>query len=177
LVPKVVGIALKLKGIYNTPDSKMAAALKAYKKSLIEAISKEDGDATAALFRLSDPHADDLAKSLSAIPQSSRPFMTNFQTQLFTDLITAHLNAIQAHHQQDIAALYDHQLATLQALLKILPNLSRWCLPILFTICTDLYHVVNRLDEHNRSQGEKANKLEDATRFVNKAFTACITDR
>ncbi|GAA94337.1 uncharacterized protein L969DRAFT_89991 [Mixia osmundae IAM 14324] len=52
-----------------------------------------------------------------------------------------------------------------------------WSLPVLYGILRDLRALAALADVELRMRDEKANKLEEASRSITKAFTACLGDR
>ena len=58
-----------------------------------------------------------------------------------------------------------------------MPNWELWVLPIVFDACTKLSKLALKADDQLRKNGQNAERLEEAARIINKAFTACISDR
>lgn len=52
-----------------------------------------------------------------------------------------------------------------------------WALHLLFVLCRDLKQTAIVADEHRAARGEKRIKLEEASRLLQKCFSACLNDR
>jgi len=52
-----------------------------------------------------------------------------------------------------------------------------WLLPVLYVSCRHLRNFAILADEEDKKDGKKAEKLEDAARYLNKMFTLCLSDR
>ena len=56
-------------------------------------------------------------------------------------------------------------------------NWPHWTLPVMYQICLSLRTVAILSDDQARRLGKTSEHLEDAARYINKAFTLCISDR
>ncbi|PWW75066.1 hypothetical protein C7212DRAFT_282317 [Tuber magnatum] len=56
-------------------------------------------------------------------------------------------------------------------------NWPHWTLPVMYQICLSLRAVAILSDDQARRLGKASEHLEDAARYINKAFTLCISDR
>ncbi|KAG0636759.1 hypothetical protein HOY80DRAFT_325228 [Tuber brumale] len=56
-------------------------------------------------------------------------------------------------------------------------NWPHWTLPVMYQICLSLRTVAILSDDQARKLGKTSEHLEDAARYINKAFTLCISDR
>jgi hypothetical protein len=86
-----------------------------------------------------------------------------------------HLQVLQGWNDSLKMAQGQHNLAL--NFHSILPQQTRWTLPILLTINQELYALAIDADKLLVDRGEKADQLENAARAMNKAFSICATDR
>ncbi|KAL1920397.1 uncharacterized protein VTP21DRAFT_774 [Calcarisporiella thermophila] len=93
------------------------------------------------------------------------------------EVVYHHLEVLPALDRGNFIDAYAEQSQVVQHFLRVLVNLSRNSLQALYSVCLDLQQLAIKADEVLVSNGKSAAKLEDAARYINKAFTACITDR
>ncbi|RUP44310.1 hypothetical protein BC936DRAFT_149653 [Jimgerdemannia flammicorona] len=142
-------------------------------------LNKENGLRLADLLYIRGGHAHHLLDTaLEYRPDDlERECRDKIDQQLWDDITLLHIRVLISRGLNDYPSAYTEQAALVQSFLRTFPTLTRWSLPILYTIHNDLWLLANEADEQLKIKGEKGGKLEDAARNINKAFTACITDR
>ncbi|GAO46714.1 hypothetical protein G7K_0936-t1 [Saitoella complicata NRRL Y-17804] len=92
----------------------------------------------------------------------------------WAEVVTVHLKAKDLLVREDLNDAYEGQVAVVQAVLKgCSAGWERWILPVLYTVCRDLRWIAIESDK----QSGKTENLESTAQVLNRAFTACITDR
>ncbi|BGP36247.1 COP9 signalosome (CSN) subunit [Rhodotorula kratochvilovae] len=111
----------------------------------------------------------------------------------WADIATAHVWALvalnppinpatgQLHGQADAVIAYQKQHEAVTALYRWLIDArdlpTGWALPLLYVVCRDLRKVAEQADQQLLANGQKATKLEDASRLLQKCFSCCLNDR
>ncbi|GAA6009625.1 uncharacterized protein JCM10292_002218 [Rhodotorula paludigena] len=111
----------------------------------------------------------------------------------WADMATAHLWALVALNpptnpmtglpvgQQDAIVAYQKQHEVVTALYRWLIEArdlpTGWALPLLYVVCRDLRKVAEQADQQLLANSQKAGKLEEASRLMQKAFSCCLNDR
>ncbi|GAA6047539.1 hypothetical protein JCM3770_005797 [Rhodotorula araucariae] len=111
----------------------------------------------------------------------------------WADIATAHLWALvalnppinpvtgQLHSHADAVVAYHKQHEVVTALYRWLIDArdlpTGWALPLLYVVCRDLRKVAEQADQQLLVNGQKATKLEDASRLLQKCFSCCLNDR
>ncbi|GAA5899076.1 hypothetical protein JCM6882_004611 [Rhodosporidiobolus microsporus] len=112
----------------------------------------------------------------------------------WAEMMTAHLWALVALNplndpyagfyggaQSDEVVAYQKQHEVVTALYRYLidsrDTSTGWALPVLYQVCRDLRGVATKADQKLVAQGQKAIKLEDASRLLQKCFSCCLNDR
>jgi tetratricopeptide (TPR) repeat protein len=114
--------------------------------------------------QISDPkHAKDLC--MSNLPLN------------WNETVYYHLRALYLYQNGNVIDAATEQCNCAQNFHRIFSDLDRWALPLHYIIHSDLYYLSALADKELAEKNEKATKLEDTARAINKAFTQCITDR
>ncbi|GAA6040960.1 hypothetical protein JCM8097_000512 [Rhodosporidiobolus ruineniae] len=109
------------------------------------------------------------------------------------DIATAHVGVLVALNpsanqatglpmsQVDYVKAYEKQHEVVTALYRYLidarDSSTGWALPTLYQVCRDLRKVAEQADQQLLASGQKAGKLEEASRLLQKCFSACLNDR
>ncbi|KAJ2762992.1 COP9 signalosome (CSN) subunit [Coemansia sp. BCRC 34490] len=96
---------------------------------------------------------------------------------LWEEMTLLHFQAAAMYRQGDFMASYKHQLDMYNVYLRELPNMSRWGVPALFAISSDLSHIARCADQQQLATDPHARKIEEATRTISQGFSLCMTDR
>ncbi|BGP52587.1 hypothetical protein JCM8202_004915 [Rhodotorula sphaerocarpa] len=72
-----------------------------------------------------------------------------------------------------------HELVTAlyRWLMQPREHATGWALPLLYITCRDLRRVAEQADERLLANSQKAGKLEEASRLLQKCFSCCLNDR
>ncbi|BGP12266.1 hypothetical protein JCM10213_000039 [Rhodosporidiobolus nylandii] len=84
--------------------------------------------------------------------------------QLATDFVV-----VYAKQHEIVTSLYRYLLDARDS--------TRWALPVLYQVCKDLKKVAEQADQQLLSKQQKATKLEEASRLLQKCFSLCLNDR
>ncbi|KAJ8297296.1 Protein CSN12 [Rhodotorula toruloides] len=86
----------------------------------------------------------------------------------------------QMHHSDAVVA-YQKQHEVVTALYRYLMDArdqtTGWALPLLYVVCRDLRKVAEQADQQLLANSQKAVKLEEASRLLQKCFSCCLNDR
>ena len=147
-----------------------------YLLSLAKAAAAEDGEELAKHFAFSDPHRKQIASSIRKI-NDLKSYIANRIPEPWSDLCYQHCLIISQRPTQDHSSISNLQVTLAQMLYSILPNLTRWILPLVYVINKDLQVLAGNADIKMTKLGEKADNVENAARTMNKAFSLCAVDR
>ncbi|KAK9893328.1 hypothetical protein P389DRAFT_22429 [Cystobasidium minutum MCA 4210] len=88
---------------------------------------------------------------------------------------------VSAAGQQHYQKAFDAQLDLSKTFLAWFQDTNQasttWALPVLFCLCRDLKSLAINADNELRALGQRTAKLEEASRHITKAWTACLNDR
>ncbi|KAM0793522.1 hypothetical protein ACM66B_000960 [Microbotryomycetes sp. NB124-2] len=175
----------------------------AFMQQVQNAIDDENGPRLAQLFSVHDHHAVALFQGLSPLdktldqpnPSYVQAFTKRFKGQwsAWADLASAHTQAIVALNEYrpdpvtgrtrkngDVitAFLKQHELVNiLYRWLMSHASPTGWLLPLLYQTCRDLKDLAQQADGQHALRGEKLKELEEASRLMQKCFSACVNDR
>ena len=85
--------------------------------------------------------------------------------------------AVCSNPTSNVQSNFDVLTFNRRALLRGLGQWEAWILPLVYAVCNDLYRFAIKADDQLQQDGKKAERLEEAARIINRAFTACIGDR
>ncbi|KAK9454387.1 hypothetical protein V1511DRAFT_501868 [Dipodascopsis uninucleata] len=88
--------------------------------------------------------------------------------------------AYSIHIARDIVEAYKEQNALAQLINRISEKSDGWILNVIYTVTRQLRIIAIEADQHIKARetiGEKADKLEEASRTINRSFTICLNDR
>ncbi|POY70566.1 hypothetical protein BMF94_6481 [Rhodotorula taiwanensis] len=87
----------------------------------------------------------------------------------------------QQMYPVDAVVAYEKQHELVTALYRWLmqptEESTKWALPLLYVVCRDLRKVAEQADERLLANSQKAGKLEEASRLLQKCFSCCLNDR
>ncbi|KAI9317537.1 hypothetical protein BX666DRAFT_2018967 [Dichotomocladium elegans] len=131
-----------------------------------------------------------MANSLLIFIQFKTPMFKASSSKILSQRLDAPWDDITACHLKTIVHLdhgnyfdaYDSQKEMVQLFQRIMPSLSRWCLPVLYVTNNDLRAVAAQADLHTtldegQQESTQRKKLEEAANVISKSFTSCLTDR
>ncbi|KAL2920195.1 COP9 signalosome (CSN) subunit [Polyrhizophydium stewartii] len=142
--------------------------------SIAGAVRAQDGEAVADLMACDGAHAAQLAPRLretrlpAAVARLGKPW---------SDLALQHLRVVELLHHSQVVEASSAQNSLAQSFYQLLVTQSNWCLPILYVVLRDLRALSIRADDELVAAGQKSGHLEEAARTMNRAFSACATDR
>ncbi|GAA6010216.1 hypothetical protein JCM10207_005671 [Rhodosporidiobolus poonsookiae] len=91
------------------------------------------------------------------------------------------VNTGQPYGSGDAIVAYQKQHALVTALHKHLIDArdqsTGWALPLLYVVCRELKQLGEQADMQLVRAGQKPSKLEEASRLLQKCFSACLNDR
>ncbi|KAJ1969884.1 COP9 signalosome (CSN) subunit [Dimargaris xerosporica] len=94
----------------------------------------------------------------------------------WADVIVSHCECIRARLGRDCVEACTRQISTVTAFNRLMERESGWILPVMYTLMSDLYRLACEADDYLRRIGDKAGRLEESARVVNRAFSTCIND-
>ncbi|KAF9159806.1 COP9 signalosome (CSN) subunit [Actinomortierella ambigua] len=147
-------------------------------EKLRDAISDEHGYAVALLLDITHPKT--LPREINNSPSWEDQVdytSTDELGQTWGEVAASVVKVSRAVKENKWVVAYNHQAAAVNAFLRDFSSQSDWALDPLFTLCRDLRSTADEADKELVAGGDKPLKLEDCARILNKAFTACITDR
>ncbi|KAK9763892.1 COP9 signalosome (CSN) subunit [Basidiobolus ranarum] len=149
--------------------------IRRYTGAISQAIALDNGPQLVKLLSIDDTTS-------IAISTTSNQHQIERQCQhevppAWEGVVTNHLQAARFLQEKNYTDAYASQLACCQAFLRIFTTQTNWCLPVLYVVNKNLRDVAIMADKQLLLRHQKAGKLEDAARLINKSFTACITDR
>ena len=147
-----------------------------YLLTLAQSIAQENGEALANHFSFQDPHRKLIASAIRKI-SDLKSFIQNRIPEPWSELCHQHCLIISQRPTQNHSKISDLQVTLAQMLYSILPNLSRWILPLVYVINKDLQVLAQNADLKMVKSGDKADNVENAARTMNKAFSLCAVDR
>ncbi len=124
-----------------------------------------------------------MAKGFNELPDYTndasveRDFGELLHNAAFLDVLVAHYRVAVACRTGNVIEACDLQSNFAQRVLRYIIGWDIWTLPVLYTACHDIYILASAADKLLLSRSERADKLEEAARTINRAFTICITDR
>ncbi|KAK4055163.1 COP9 signalosome (CSN) subunit [Microbotryomycetes sp. JL201] len=175
----------------------------AYMQQLQIAIDDENGRRLAQLFSMRDHHAVALFQGLSPLdktldqanPSYIQAFSKRFKGQwsAWAELAASHTQVIvalndfrpdsvtgRARKNGDMITAFQKQHELVNVLYRWLmsqANPTGWLLPLLYQACRDLKDLAQQADGQHALRGEKLKELEEASRLMQKCFSACVNDR
>ncbi|RUS18293.1 hypothetical protein BC937DRAFT_88954, partial [Endogone sp. FLAS-F59071] len=163
----------------SVPSSSTRMELPTYLNHLKACLTTENGTRLADLLHIKGSNSQKLLDTARQYKPAilERECHDRIPISPFDDVALRHILVLVEVGRNDYSQAYTEQNALVQSFLRAFPNLTRWCLPVLYTIHNDLWLLAVEADEQLKSRGEKGGRLENAARNINKAFTACITDR
>ncbi|OAJ41741.1 hypothetical protein BDEG_25288 [Batrachochytrium dendrobatidis JEL423] len=97
-------------------------------------------------------------------------------TMPWKDMAHFHVNVLRALERNDLTEAATLQNKLCLSFYQIFPHHTSWSLPVLYVLIRDLRSLSIRADAVLEN-GKKASHLEEAARTINRAFSACVTDR
>ncbi|KAI8820809.1 uncharacterized protein EV422DRAFT_567701 [Fimicolochytrium jonesii] len=172
-------------------------AVQAYLNQIASAAEVEDGTTLAALLKIGDDHARQLNGALQAAHGSVvENAVRRRLNEQWAEVVWGHLRVLRAlegsgrsasasspkrstsvEDEAGIVRAAELQNTVAQAFHQVFTNQTRWCLPVLYAVDGDLRALSIEADTYLQRTGQKAGRLEDAARSMNKAFSYCVTDR
>lgn len=92
----------------------------------------------------------------------------------WNEIVIQHVKTVSLVDNGDYGKAYESQKELVQVFQRAMPNMSRWCLPVLYIINNELRIIATMADEQSVAERKK---LEEAANVISKSFTYCITDR
>ncbi|KAJ3273650.1 COP9 signalosome (CSN) subunit [Terramyces sp. JEL0728] len=126
----------------------MSSKLDLFLQKVKDAITNEDGDVLGSLLSINDS-----TKAIKFPPTIKKVVV------------------VISNLDEDFKTIATLQNAVAINLHAIVTSMTRWCLPVIFTVNRELY------DSSWRAELKGANVMEEHTRTMNKAFSICATDR
>ncbi|OZJ03985.1 hypothetical protein BZG36_04039 [Bifiguratus adelaidae] len=151
-------------------------SLEAYFQKVSTCLAEQDGKQLALLLSLDDQHADRLLSQLGTGKDLERIASRSLKTP-WDEVVIQHIRVLIAVATGDFSTGFTEQTGVANHFLKAFPTLTRWSLPVLYVINAELHWLAIQADDQLAKAGEKKGKLEEASRTLNKSFTACMTDR
>ncbi|KAJ3413220.1 COP9 signalosome (CSN) subunit [Chytridiales sp. JEL 0842] len=148
-----------------------------YINALNTAIRNEDGLALAELLNTSETQAQKIKLVFSAQSPDTFDLSLRKIESGWSEVVNAHWRVLRSLAMDDIIEAFTEQNLVAQNLHKLLVNVTRWALPVLYIVNSELRILAIKADEELRKQGQKATCLEETARTMNKAFSVSATDR
>ncbi|KAI8997447.1 hypothetical protein BDB01DRAFT_713422 [Pilobolus umbonatus] len=95
----------------------------------------------------------------------------------WNEIVTQHIKTVIYLDTGDYVKAFEAQKDLVQAFQRTMPTMTRWCLPVLYTINNELRMIASIADDQIITEEGQRKKLEDAANVISKSFTYCITDR
>ncbi|KAJ2996658.1 COP9 signalosome (CSN) subunit [Globomyces sp. JEL0801] len=146
-----------------------------YLQQALNNINDENGWDLSCLLSYSKSSSKYLNKFILKV-QNLKDYLSYHIPEPWNEIIYLHLNILLIN-DKDHSALSRAQNTLTQNFHAIFQNLSRWVLPVLYTLNHDLCNLSELSDKQLKSNGENPTYLEEATRTLNKAFSLCVNDR
>uniref|UniRef100_A0A060T0S2 ARAD1C15224p n=1 Tax=Blastobotrys adeninivorans TaxID=409370 RepID=A0A060T0S2_BLAAD len=145
-----------------------------FASQLNQAVTRQDGTAAAKLLSITHADLSEFAHSTNAA-MVTQTLGTKIKDPQWAEIAVAHwLVAVQVVIKQDLKEAYAAQNALLMSTNRAAEKTDNWILPVLYTVAKELRHLSILAD---KSAQNTSDKLEEATRTINRAFTLCLNDR
>lgn len=146
-------------------------------RSAAAAVEQRDGRTLAALLD-ADPRVEPLASQLRPRIAELGPICSRALPEPFDDLFACRLRAVSAGANRQFAEAFAQQDACLSTFHRIFQESGAdWLLPALHVVDRAIRRLALQADAQLRAKGEKADRLQEAARILNRSFTITITDR
>ncbi|KAK5668827.1 COP9 signalosome (CSN) subunit [Batrachochytrium dendrobatidis] len=155
-----------------TPQSPV---LQSYIAKLENCIAKENGVLLAEIISISTDHAATMS-SILHLPEFRISSAISKLTMPWKDMAHFHVDVLRALERNDLTEAATLQNKLCLSFYQIFPHHTSWSLPVLYVLIRDLRSLSIRADAVLEN-GKKASHLEEAARTINRAFSACVTDR
>ncbi|KAF1800020.1 hypothetical protein V8B55DRAFT_1368060 [Mucor lusitanicus] len=140
-------------------------------------VNSENGKQLSLLLALEHNYAKQFLNSGVQLHQIDGTCKTSLEAP-WNEVASNHLKTLIHVDAGDYDEAFDTQKELVQAFQRGMSNMTRWCLPALYTINNDLRIVATKADDQTETAVEgQRKKLEDAANVISKSFTYCITDR
>ncbi|KAJ1625207.1 hypothetical protein T492DRAFT_880556, partial [Pavlovales sp. CCMP2436] len=150
--------------------------MEAHIQKCARAVQARDGRALAALLDVGP--RDALAAQLGARAADVGSLCARALPEPFDELVACRLRAVGACVGRDYAEAFAQQDACLAAFQAgFQESGADWLLPLLQVVDRAIRQLALHADAQLRAKGEKADRLSEAARILNKNFTITITDR
>lgn len=141
------------------------------------AVEQRDGRALAAVLD-ADARAEPLASQLRSRSAELGPLCSRALPEPFDELVACRLRAAGASAGRRYAEAFAQQEACLSAFHRVFQESGAdWLLPALHVVDRAIRRLALQADAQLRARGEKADRLQEAARILNRSFTITITDR
>lgn len=140
-------------------------------------MQRRDGSALAAALD-PDARAEPLISQLRARAAEIGPLCARALPEPYDELLGARLHALGAAAARNFSEAFTQQEACLSAAHRVFQeNGADWLLPVIQVVDRAIRRLALQADAQLRGRGEKADRLQEAARILNRSFTITITDR
>ena len=153
----------------------MSVKLGFFVENFKSAVQSQDGDKLASFLSYNDAHAEVISKLLRSGSVNTEKLIESSVPAPWAEILNNHCivlenieNPIKMAQSQNNLALSFH---------SIFPQLTRWALVALKIINQELISISYKADRILAKTDTVGDNLEKAARTMNKAFSACATDR
>ncbi|OLL27119.1 Protein CSN12 [Neolecta irregularis DAH-3] len=141
-------------------------------------ILTKDGEGLSRAFHLGAPQFSAPIAYSASEASGEREIRSDLNDKSWTDPVLTLWKAIGAlGREENYIKVLDELSILLQQVLRGFMVWDAWALHVLYVVCKDLRRFALIVDRQLQKSGKKAERLEEAARAINKAFTLCITDR
>ncbi|KAH6567705.1 hypothetical protein BASA50_003961 [Batrachochytrium salamandrivorans] len=158
--------------------SNQNALVQSYVARFDNHIKRESGQAISDALSIESEHVASIASALDLLHHGQR--LTGGVSRLvvpWRDMVLLHFDVVRSLANDDIVAASTAQNQLALCFYQVFVQQTGWCLPILYAIIRDLRSLSIRADAFLLASDQKTGHLEEAARTMNRAFSACVTDR
>jgi len=178
-------------GIALGSTSSSMSIIEAFVTAVAQAVATENGEQIALLLQIpqdfSEPNyrellpALDLAEEHPITSQMAKRFGSSSAAELWVEALMLFFKCLKLARRSRFSitvpsarTVFTAWLTLCSAYLRLMQTGQRWHLPALYGFCEELWAAARICSEE---EGGSEAACEEAARLVNKAFTACLTDR
>ncbi|KAJ8662587.1 hypothetical protein O0I10_001548 [Lichtheimia ornata] len=156
-------------------------SLQLYLDKVRHAVDSENGKQLAALYSINQQHVRSLTDQNLQIDRIDTTCRYKMMSP-WDEMTACHIKTIVHLDRRHYGLAFETQKELVQLFQRAMPNLTRWCLPVLYTINNDLRVIATQADTETAAamsdqETSQRKKLEEAANVISKSFTYCVTDR
>ncbi|KAI7898589.1 uncharacterized protein BX663DRAFT_489860 [Cokeromyces recurvatus] len=146
--------------------------LSSYLNKIFSHIGNENGKKLACLYSINDSHVNMIIHQNLEIDQLGINMRPKLESP-WNEVTINHLKTVIYYDQGEYEAAFESQKELVQAFQRGMPNMTRWCLPILYVINNDLRIIATQADMSLDTAVEgQRKKLEEAANVINRGMLA-----